>query len=520
MTAGGVFRNHNVVLIIAFNFLDGACLSVWSAQLLPVLVNYLGGDRAVGWCAAALGVAQIIGATIAGYAADKLPRKEVIRLGAFCGIVAVPSTIVAVQLLVMPSFYISQSIWGMYLGIVSTSSEALFADSVASGHRAFIYNLKWIVQTVCYCVGYLVTLIMLLVMGNVWSTKSLQIVMTVGLVSHPVAQLLLLLLKDEYALGETDSNLPAAPDIKNGNAIPQRKAIQSTLTKALLEEEEEERTVASYSDEKSSIQVTLEDDVSSSQGLQNKSKEYRENNIEDSKACESDTYLYYNPPQPHGCKAVFSWMCTSNAVPYMVCFTDFWMAVGSAMTVQYITLFLVHDYNITPTLLMGAYIIISCSAALSAALVRYVGEYYVGRLPAVIAVRTVGTTFLLLLSIAKGPMARFALVVTFFIIRNATMNSTMGITRSVIMDRVRKESRAKWSAFESFSSFTWAGSAVVGGYIAEAKGYQFTFFITAMIHYAGVLALIPAAIAMHGAETRLRAVKRAQREARQTTDGS
>lgn len=53
-----------------------------------------------------------------------------------------------------------------------------------------------------------------------------------------------------------------------------------------------------------------------------------------------------------------------------------------------------------------------------------------------------------------------------FVARNSTMNAVMGITRSVIMDSVKKENRAKWSAFESFSSFTWAGSAMVGGYIA------------------------------------------------------
>ncbi|ORC88151.1 putative MFS transporter [Trypanosoma theileri] len=514
MASGGVFRNRNVVLTMAFNFLDGACFSVWSAQLLPVLVNSLGGDKAVGWCAAALGVAQIVGATIAGYTADKLPRKVVIRIGAFSGLVAVPSTIVTVQLLVMPSFYISQALWGIYLGMVSTSSEALFADSVASGHRAFIYNLKWIIQIVCYCVGYLVALIMLLVMGNVWSTKSLQIVMTVGLAAHPIAQLLLLLLKDENALRVGDSDLQAAAAIKNSNTIPQKKVLQSTLTTTLIGEEE---TIVTYAENKTSIQVNAKDEENLSLGLQNNSKEYREDHINQTNVCETDTYLYFNSPDSHDYRAIVSWICSPNAVPYMVCFTDFWMAVGSAMTVQYITLFLVHDYKITPTLLMGAYIIISCSAALCAAIVRYVGEHYIGRLPAVIAVRIVGTTFLLLLAIARGPMAKFALVVTFFIIRNATMNSTMGITRSVIMDCVRKESRAKWSAFESFSSFTWAGSAVIGGYIADAKGYQFTFFITAIIHYAGILVLIPAAVAMHGAETRLRAVKRAQREAQRNT---
>ncbi|KEG12639.1 hypothetical protein DQ04_01561060 [Trypanosoma grayi] len=518
-TRSGIFRNRNVALIILFNFLDGACLSVWSAQLFPVLVSTLGGDTAVGWCAAASGIAQIVGATAAGYAGDRLPRQDVIRVGAFCGLVAVAATLAAVHLLTMPAFYITQALWGVYTGLVLTSAEALFADSVASGRRAFIYNFKWIVQTVCYCVGYLVALVMLLVMGNEWSRESIQLVMTVGLGVHPIAHLLLFLLGDEYALRQS---VPVVFDAAGGEErkSQQARSLLAHVSSPSVEEEEEEDSITHY-EQKPSIQ---RNDLNSSSACEtDASGACLDANVNIRPSNSGGGSFNESPSGAARCGVfgtVFSWFFSLGAVPYLVCFTDFWMAVGSGMTVQYLTLFLVNDLGIEPVWLMGTYIAISCGAALCATVVRYIGEHYVGRLPAVVGVRTVGTTFLLLLALAKGDMARLGVVVVLFFLRNAMMNSTMGITRSVIMDCVRKESRAKWSAFESFSSFTWAGSAVVGGYIAEAKGYQFAFLVTAIFHYVGILALVPAAVASHSVEQQIRATKQEKRDVRQCLEVS
>jgi len=92
-----------------------------------------------------------------------------------------------------------------------------------------------------------------------------------------------------------------------------------------------------------------------------------------------------------------------------------------------------------------------------------------------------------------------------FLIRNALMNSVFGITRSVIMDCVSKESRAKWSAFESLSSLTWAGSATIGGYIVAAKDYRYVFTITAVLQMCGIALLLPASIGARRLERQLEA---------------
>ncbi|EKF30367.1 hypothetical protein MOQ_005825 [Trypanosoma cruzi marinkellei] len=517
----GVFRNRNVVLVIAFCFVDGACFSVWMAQIFPVFVHRIGGDKAVGWSAAASGMAQIAGAAVAGYVGDKIPRKESIRVAAFCGIVAVAATLVAVNLLVMPAIYITQAVWGVYLGVASTSIEALFADSVLSGHRAFIYNFKWIIQTVCYCVGYVVALVMLLQMGNDWSLDSIKLVMTVGLAVHPLAHLILLFMRDEDALqhGENDTYFIATAQDGEKRKNKERKnwktGALSDLPEAPLLKEgyllNEDSEAATISDRQSSTHNASSQDAKEIT-LPCEQRETEEETEESSGIYDVSRHVDEEDPSA----SCFRGFCSSchrslSAVPYFVCIADFWMAVGSGMTVQYMTLFLVTEFHMAPTWIMSSYIAISFGTALFSTVLRYVGEHYIGRLPAVITVRLIGTTLLLLLALLDGPNTGLGVVLALVISRNSLMNSPTGVTRSVIMDCVPKSSRAKWSAFESFASFTWAGSAVIGGYIADAKGYQCTFFTTSMVHYVGTCVLVPAAIASRNMERHLRQLKRAER---------
>eukprot|EP00658_Telonema_sp_P-2_P064787 TRINITY_DN5408_c0_g1_i2.p1 TRINITY_DN5408_c0_g1~~TRINITY_DN5408_c0_g1_i2.p1 ORF type:complete len:193 (-),score=49.37 TRINITY_DN5408_c0_g1_i2:129-707(-) len=97
--------------------------------------------------------------------------------------------------------------------------------------------------------------------------------------------------------------------------------------------------------------------------------------------------------------------------------------------------------------------------------------------------------------VQTGPASTLYVMLGVFICRQCLMNCSFGISRSVVMDYSNKESRAKWSAMESFSNFSWAGSAVIGGIIADAYGYHGTFLVTTCLHYVATLAIIPAAIA-------------------------
>ena len=51
-------------------------------------------------------------------------------------------------------------------------------------------------------------------------------------------------------------------------------------------------------------------------------------------------------------------------------------------------------------------------------------------------------------------------------------------------------SRTRWKSLESVTQVGWAGSAALGGYLADQHGYVFTFLITAALQFTGTLAVL------------------------------
>jgi hypothetical protein len=67
------------------------------------------------------------------------------------------------------------------------------------------------------------------------------------------------------------------------------------------------------------------------------------------------------------------------------------------------------------------------------------------------------------------------------------MNATSALTKSVLMDHVPKEERAKWSALESLNMFSWSGSAVLGGFLVDYRGIVFNFCFTACLQFVATM---------------------------------
>ncbi|KEG12640.1 hypothetical protein DQ04_01561070 [Trypanosoma grayi] len=502
-------RNPNVQRVLLFCFIDGACFSLWYAQAFQILINRMAGDTTVGWLSATSGMAQMLGALFVGFFVS-VRRQTVVRIGAVCGLFAAALSIYGVTVLRVPVFFFASLLWGAYSGIIATGTETLFADSVETGRRDFVYNLKWINQTLCDCVGSFTSLIMLLRLGNDWDIGSLQKLICTGYALHPIAHLLLFTMKDKYTLDEKATRGTAqvvihveSTDDEQLSSSPMKQVVSPTdcpfsSQERFVQHEIDADNTLGTSLSNSPVTTTPrgaaktpEDASLEREALLFQIATRSERRHEEFLAAQCER----NSAGRLAAAACYyaNWMYEWSAVPYLVCLVDFLVAVGSGMTMRYIPLFLVNDHGVSPVILMGTYITVSVVTAGLSLVVRHVGERYMSRVAAVILVRVIGATLLLIMGLTH---LNLVILLPVFIIRNAMMNCTRGVTRSVIMDYVRKESRAKWSAFESFSSFTWAGSAVVGGYIAEAKGYQYTFVITAIFHYVALLTLSPA---MYGA---------------------
>lgn len=57
------------------------------------------------------------------------------------------------------------------------------------------------------------------------------------------------------------------------------------------------------------------------------------------------------------------------------------------------------------------------------------------------------------------------------ILRTGLMNCTYPLTESILMDTVRRDTRARWKSLESVTAFGWCGSAVIGGALADRYSY-------------------------------------------------
>ena len=80
-----------------------------------------------------------------------------------------------------------------------------------------------------------------------------------------------------------------------------------------------------------------------------------------------------------------------------------------------------------------------------------------------------------------------ALLVSVYLLRTGLMNCTYPLEESILMDFVPPKQRARWQSLDSIASATWAGSAALGGLLADSRGYSFTFLFTAALQAVAVL---------------------------------
>ncbi|MHA2330058.1 MAG: MFS transporter, partial [Candidatus Hodarchaeales archaeon] len=75
------------------------------------------------------------------------------------------------------------------------------------------------------------------------------------------------------------------------------------------------------------------------------------------------------------------------------------------------------------------------------------------------------------------------ILVIFYVARNALMNASGPISRSIVMDIVPSGSRAKWNSLETLAwGMFWSVSASLGGFIVDNFGFFYVFIFTASLY--------------------------------------
>uniref|UniRef100_A0A7S1W7C0 Major facilitator superfamily (MFS) profile domain-containing protein n=1 Tax=Neobodo designis TaxID=312471 RepID=A0A7S1W7C0_NEODS len=427
----------NVWRVILFSFLINLSGAVWQSSVWsPLLQSVFNSNIYLGIIAAAQGVGELSAAVLSGWGADRYGKEFFIRIAAAVGCLSVVAIAVGVHYEHLGTLIAASLASGASYGAFFPCVEAILADSVPAGRRTFLYNIKYGLETSSYVAGYAVTMCMFAYFGNHWDVRAMKIVVDVGLGMSLLATLLLFTIREEFTLKRMrEAGLLSARSVDD------------------LPEEEEE---ADEGDDEEEDDCTNHEALARAPGL---------------------------IPQ--------------RFVPFAVAGKDLVVCLGSGMTTMYISLFLIDDYSVAPMQLQAVLIGCSvCSVLCSQTLGLITGDSgkcatadgkpRFNRIRMMLVPFTIGVFGMYYLALAKTTiLSALAPTLAVYIVRSGVMNSMSGLSRAILMDLVPARNRAKWNVFESVSSVTWAGSAVVGGAIADRWDYRATFLITAACHTVG-----------------------------------
>jgi MFS family permease len=436
----------NVWRTMAVTFLATLSGAVWQASVWsPFLKTTFSSNITLGYIAASSGLGEVTAACFSGWAADRFPKERIIRVAGCIGVIAAGLTTVGVIYDHLATLIVASVASGSAYGAFFPCVEGMFANSVPSGRRTSIYNVKYGLETGSAVLGYAMTMVLFAVLGDEWHRSTMKIVIFCGLGIQVVASLFLFSIRDKYMLPRQEEPPADEPE------TPQPPA---------------------------AINAGANDDASA-------------------------PLLDHHRHTPDGVGSPShqrQGLLPDRWVPAFVALKDMILFLGSGMTVMFFTLFLIDDYGVSPMGLQG--ILMACpltSIVFSQSMAAAVGESGAcatadgmprfNRIRVMMVPHALGIFGILYLSLARGSLAIPGVIFVIYVARSAAMNCSNGLSRAILMDLVPETQRAKWNIVESVGSVTWAGSAIVGGAVSDRWGYRSTFLVTAGFHIVSFIVL-------------------------------
>lgn len=289
--------------------------------------------------------------------------------------------------------------------------------------------------------------------ANPWPMGDLRLVILVGLALEVPCGALMFLFRDDRSLGkESEGLLGAVEGVESGAGK------SSNGRNELVDASEEQGVSESHhctqeSNEAEEVRLKEEDHGGDSD---EENEEWRKELVS---------------------MKGFGGLLTTQHVPYITFSADLLISLASGMTIKFFPLFFKDDCNMSAAEVQTIYLIVPVSMALCSTIGTKVAGY-IGRVQACGILRASGLSCFGMMLVLYDRSANPWLVVFFYVLRTALMNSTYPLEESILMDYVPKQERARWKSLESVSQFGWCGSAALGGYLADRHGYTFTFIVT------------------------------------------
>ena len=458
-------QSRNVPLVLLYTFCNFAGRSLWSQSVLATFVFLLTNDNPedVGLITAVMGTSQLVMSFPAGVLADKYRRDTMLKLSSGIGIVAILSTICTLVLcsrgdthgtMYFSYLAVSLAIWGCFRGVSNTSLSALFADSIPTGQRSKFFTQRTILTTLGNTTGPFVALVMFFFLGDNWSVKDCATVMLVGQLVCAPPMVLLCLMNDDYAVN-----------------VPQQEELPDTAGTSLDGDESRSETV-----EEGTIIENSELSQDESLGCSDEREEVISDEVDDIDNQDRNDIPYCGLP-------------SSRVIPVFVVTGDLLSSLGAGMSIRYFPIFFLDNLKISPVAVQVLYFASPVIRALLIHVAQKLSKRF-GRMRVVVALKWIGIalTISMIVTYLAG-LSRW-LVCIIYIVRSAFMNSTGALTRSMLMDNVPQEERGKWAALESINTFSWSGTAAIGGLLVAKFGIIPLFGSTAVVQFIATLPIV------------------------------
>ncbi len=170
-------------------------------------------------------------------------------------------------------------------------------------------------------------------------------------------------------------------------------------------------------------------------------------------------------------------------VPMSILIANFIVGMGAGMTVKFFPVFFRDIYHLSP---IQVQLILTLTFAVTGGLgiLAQKASKKRGRAQMIIAVQAMAIGCLV--TIAFYPALIW--LIPLFALRNALMNASQPLSRSIIMDFVPKKNRGIWNSLQSVAwGLFWSASAVLGGFLIGDGNFRRCFLITACVYVIGTI---------------------------------
>ena len=477
-------RSRNVLRIYAQTSFVSLAFGLWQGYLLSQYLYVLTPDtRTVGVAMGAQGIVRVFAAVAAGVLVDRCVqrRNTLLIVCAAYGLVwhAWIATLIVAPELVLPRAWQhgweADAVWaaslagyGSFDALQQVLTDAVFADSVATGARAGPYTRR---QLLRQCAGLASPLLQLgyfalVPNANHWTEATLRPAMLAGIGAGAVSCLLVASLDQSRTLGlasEAAHVEPAPPPlagvagaVSDTVAQPLTAAPSAATAAAAVAEEERRRFYNAMRQAGASGPVL--------------------NIVEASEAAQSGS-------------PTVETAASAARVRWLILLYDLLRVCSGGLVLKFIGLFFTNTFGVSPVSLA----LLQLGCVLSMISLTVVAGRLAGR-----GLRRGAICLSLLLicdaaNILMATAPSLAVDISAWIVREGSLNAVFGLKKSLMMDHTPKKSRGRWNAVDSLQSSVWAGTAAAGGFVIHAYGYRAALAVMSGGFICATLAFAPLA---------------------------